>query len=55
MLKDPGLTNNPPAPPPANDDAPPPPPATTRYSTVSPKVPIELTVKSPDEVKMCAL
>jgi hypothetical protein len=56
MLKDPGLTNSPPAPPPPPAlDPPPPPPATTRYSSVSPKVPGSVTSKVPDEVKMCAL
>ena len=37
------------------DTPPPPPPAITRYSTVSPKVPGDVTSKVPDEVKMCAL
>jgi hypothetical protein len=46
----------PPAPPPPPDCCPPPPPpATTRYSTVSPKLPGSVTLKVPVEVKMCAL
>jgi len=53
---------NPPAPPPpppeepkTDVEPPPPPPPTTRYSTLDPKVPNELTSKVPDEVKICAL
>jgi hypothetical protein len=39
-------------PPPPLFDPPPPPPPTTRYSTVSPKSPRAVTLKSPDEVKI---
>jgi hypothetical protein len=52
------LVLNPPAPPPPpalNANPPPPPPATTRYSTVSPRLPRAVTVKVPDEVKTWAL
>ncbi len=46
----------PPAPPPPPFLFPPPPRhATTTYSTDVGRLPIELTVKVPDEVKICAL
>jgi hypothetical protein len=51
---DPYFTNPPPPPPPTHPP-PPPPPATTRYSTVSPKVPGAVTVKVPDDVNTWAL
>jgi hypothetical protein len=52
----PVLVLNPPAPPPAPLLPPaPPPPATTRYSTVDDILPRALTLKVPDEIKICAL
>ena len=50
------LDLNPPAPPPPPCcDPPPPPPATTRYSNAAGSFPKAVTVKVPDDVKICAL